>query len=272
MVGDAATLPSFDASPLNEVVVGVQFSAPPGYSAIYAREVWELYRENYPNLTQLAPIAPTFETFGASALAQPPSVQLVFNQGNFAHPRYWFLSSDGHDLIQFQSDRLLHNWRQVEGSGEYPRFEPTIGLFGTELRRLSEFMARFDQGKGLAISQTELSYINFIREPDGTTPRPDKYLRFLHTGDRVIEGYSGTFRQVFIVKENLGARLYVETANGSDALGRQGIVLNLTLRGAPADNSIGSAIEYLAACHDVIVPTFADLTTDEAHRLWRIRK
>ena len=35
-------LPEYDNPPINEVVLGVQFSTPEGYRQIYADEIWKI--------------------------------------------------------------------------------------------------------------------------------------------------------------------------------------------------------------------------------------
>ena len=101
-------LPDFGKPPLNEVVLGVQFAPPSGYSQIRAGQVWELFKGKYPHTEEYMPLPPVFETFGPRVVAQ--ANQLEFIDGPM-HDRYWFLNDAHDELIQFQQDRLLHNWR-----------------------------------------------------------------------------------------------------------------------------------------------------------------
>ena len=58
------------------------------------------------------------------------------------HSRYWFVSLSEDELLQFQKDRLLHNWRKVDDrTNEYPRFETLIDKFEKELRKLETYFA-----------------------------------------------------------------------------------------------------------------------------------
>src|SRR4051794_5656712 len=103
-------LPDFRKPPLNEVVLGIQFNPVPGYSQIYAGEVWGLFRARFPQVQEMPALPPNFETFGI-----PQGPQIGFNVlAGASHDRFWFLSPAGEQLIQFQMDRLLHNWRKVE--------------------------------------------------------------------------------------------------------------------------------------------------------------
>ncbi len=52
------------------------------------------------------------------------------------HNRFWFTSSSGDEIIQFQNDRLLHNWRKVgDQSNKYPRFDAIVTKFHNEARQ-----------------------------------------------------------------------------------------------------------------------------------------
>ena len=111
-------LPDFSLPPLSEVVLGVQFQSPIGYQQIHAGDVWKLFKNDYPLVQEHQALPPTFETFGLST--QSVSVPFNFNSGA-VHDRFWFVKSDDHELIQFQQDRIVHNWRKLDNS-EYPRF------------------------------------------------------------------------------------------------------------------------------------------------------
>ncbi len=78
------------------------------------------------------------------------------------HDRFRFLSAKKDELIQFQADRLLHNWRKVgDGSNTYPRFEKMIESFETELQAFESYISSLASQK-LTINQCEVSYINHI--------------------------------------------------------------------------------------------------------------
>ncbi|TQK19097.1 hypothetical protein FBY40_1588 [Microbacterium sp. SLBN-154] len=76
--------------------------------------------------------------------------------------RLWTASPDHHWLVQTQDDRLLLNWRRLDGEGLYPGYDATIrpGLEAliTQLER---------PGGDLIPLVAEYSYINRI---DGTVP------------------------------------------------------------------------------------------------------
>lgn len=262
-------LPDFGAPPLNEVVLGVQFAPPLGYSQILAFKVWELFRNEYPVVQELPAIQPAFETFGLS----PPGVQgPQFNFGiitGAAHDRFWFLRETQDELIQFQHDRLLHNWRKVgDQSNEYPRFEAMANRFQTDLLRLEEFAATLSP-QTLAINQCEISYINQISIGAPSALNAQDWLRFIKFDTSLAEDFSGSFRE--ILKRNDGTprgRLICDASTGYRPTGEKIIQLTLTVRGAPNSSSISDAMDFLSQGRELIVNKFTAITTDDAHSRW----
>ena len=84
--------------------------------------------------------------------------------------RAWFLSDDETTLVQVQSDRLVHNWREVRGE-PYPRFETIYATFAERLGQF-ESVLRESQVPTLTPQQVEVTYINWI----GTDSLADFFL------------------------------------------------------------------------------------------------
>lgn len=260
-------LPDFKAPPLNEVVIGVQFSMPHGYQQIRAGEVWNLFRQNYPLVQELPALPPTFETFGLPYQhSQMP--QISFSTGG-THDRFWFLRHDGAELIQFQQDRLLHNWRKVgDGTNDYPRFESMMGEFKAELTQLQNYMASLAPQE-LLINQCEISYINHIKFNRGECKGFSDWLRFVNFTEGRPDDFNIAFREVIRGDDGkpLG-RFSTEAALGFLPDGQEIIMLSLTVKGAPLGTDIDSGLKFLTLGRDVIVQRFAELTTDQAHQKW----
>lgn len=260
-------LPDFMAPPLNEVVVGVQFSTPQGYHKILAGEVWNLFKNCYPQVQEHPPLPPSFETFG---LPYQHSLmpQISFATGGL-HDRFWFLRPNGDELIQFQQDRLLHNWRKVgDGTNGYPRFESMIAEFEKELIQLQDYAANLAP-QTLMINQCEISYINHIAFSRSESNEFSDWLRFLNFDKNVPDDFSVVFREV--VRGDDGkpqGRFLCECSLGFLPDGQEVIILNLTVRGAPQGVDIDSALGFLAEGRELIVQRFSELTTVEAHQKW----
>ncbi|NJL72936.1 MAG: TIGR04255 family protein [Candidatus Competibacteraceae bacterium] len=195
-------LPDFTHPPLNEVVMGVQFSPPNGYSQIRAGDVWKLFRADYPLVQERDALPPTFETFGARRSGQLAG-RVSFVAGP-VHDRFWFVSESGEELVQFQQDRLLHNWRKIGNrDNEYPRFEIMLDKFRLELSAL-ELYAESLTPQRLSINQCELSYINHIAGDAGTRPTPSDWLRFVAFAGGEPEDFAMSFKE--IVRDAAGHR------------------------------------------------------------------
>ncbi len=103
-------LPDFTNPPIVEVALSIQFAPPPGYHEVYAREVWAIFENAFPVIEEMPPIQPSFELFGGPEM---PGLQIIlaFPAGQFVIGT--FLAQDKTELIQFQQDRFIHNWRKV---------------------------------------------------------------------------------------------------------------------------------------------------------------
>jgi uncharacterized protein (TIGR04255 family) len=257
---------NFQRPPLNEVVVGVQFAPVPRYSQIHAGEVWQLFRDRFPLVEEHLPLEPAFETFG---LPQLQGVSIRMLEGA-RHDRFWFLTEDGAELIQFQSDRFLHNWRKRETEHRpYPRFEPMFRDFQLEMLALEQFFAeRF--GAELEVTQAEVSYINRIYSPDGRAmPRADQWLKFLRFGSTEPDDYSGAFRET--IRDESGTpigRLTCEVKSAVTQSLRPIILFTMLARGAPSTPRLESAFDFIKQGREKIAHRFDHFTTAEAQEYW----
>jgi uncharacterized protein (TIGR04255 family) len=256
-------LPDFSSPPLDEVVLGVQFVPVSGYQSIHAWRVWDLFRSEFPLVQEQPPIAPAFETFG---LPQAGKISFEFMSAP-PHSRFWFLSKDNDELIQFQSDRLLHNWRKVgDKTNEYPRFEAIIEKFERELLVLQDFFQNFRPGS-LQINQCEISYVNKIDLL--SDQRPEHWLRFVSFNELDVDDFSTTFRRILVGEDQKPrGRLICEASSGGDAKGRKIISLSLTARGTPESPNISGALDFLKQGRETVVAAFGDVTTNSAHQTW----
>jgi len=260
-------LPDFGKPPLNEVVLGVQFSPPKGYQQVRVGDVWKLFKADYPLVQEHQALEPAFETFGLPRHAQIGG-RLSFVSGAM-HDRFWFLRSTGDELIQFQQDRLLHNWRKVgDQTNEYPRFEQMAARFKEELQQLESFLVGLSP-QVLVINQCELSYINHIEIGDEPVD-PAVWFRGVSLAGVKTEDFNIGIREVIRDNGHPVGRLIYEIATGvRDA--KRVLVFNLTARGAPSASDIDSAMQFVAKGRELIVRRFAEITTEGAHKVWERR-
>ena len=244
--------------------MGVQFDQPIGYQEIRAGEVWRLFSEAFPKVQEMPPLPPYFETFGpqASMINLTPITGAI-------HNRFWFVSSSGDELIQFQNDRILHNWRKVNSpNSEYPRFESIIEKFADEIIKLQSYFSSLHQ-QSLVVRQCEITYVNHIRYPNLADFSVSNWINFLHFTAPEPDDFLVTFRRT--IKSHDGkpkGRLTCESATVIEPDGRKFVSLTLTARGIPDEPGAESALEFLKRGRDLIVNAFADVTTDSAHQFW----
>ncbi|MGH8507245.1 MAG: TIGR04255 family protein [Gammaproteobacteria bacterium] len=261
-------MPEFLDPPLNEVVLGVQFSRPKGYQQVRAGEVWGLYRNQYPEVQELPALPPVFEVFGLPhSWPINPSINII---SGATHDRFWFLQPDGAELIQFQEDRLLHNWRKVgEATNAYPRFESMIRRFKEELEQLQTYMSGLDP-QSLSINQSEISYINHIGADQGQELRASEWIRFLSLGDSDPDDLNLALRDVIRGEDQKPeGRLICDIATGRKTGGQRIIQLTLTVRGVPKGTNISAALDFITRGRTLIVNRFTDITTESAHLAWK---
>jgi uncharacterized protein (TIGR04255 family) len=262
-------LPDFTSPPLNEVVLGVQYSAPHGYQQVQVGEVRNLFSSDFPITQEHMALPPAFETFGLPKFGPVGNLELLSGP---VHSRYWFVNASGHELIQFQQDRLLHNWRRLESSeGKYPRFESMLGSFASELAKLENYINTI-QPQSLLINQCEITYINHIHI-DGDSIALDDWFKGSMLHGLALEEINLRFSEV--IRNEIGARigrLIYEVTTGFLANGQRIIVFNLTARGAPDQPSVEEALRFVKLGRELIVTKFADLTTASAHTLWGRKK
>src|SRR5665811_378513 len=116
---DPKSLPVFENPPIQEVVLGIQFQKQREYLDFFAYEVWNLFKNEYPNIQEHPYLPPQFETFGGSQnIGQ--TAQIEFSQ---MRKRNFFIAADNESLVQFQADRMLHNWRRSDlRVNSYPKY------------------------------------------------------------------------------------------------------------------------------------------------------
>ena len=259
-------LADFISPPLTEVVLGIQFAEVAAYSQIYAGNVWDLYKHEYPKVLDYPPIPSQFEVFGIN---QPQGINFgLIEKGQ--HDRFWFLSKDDQELIQFQSDRILHNWRkQPREDSVYPRFEFILEKFIKEISCLDSYYTdKFSQR--LAVNQAEITYINII--PYGGSEKfasISDVIKVLNITSDEADDVQASYRRTLLGSDDEPfARLYADFNTLQNQSGSKALSFSLTVRGAPAGNSIPDCMDFLKIGREVIVDEFEAVTTESAQAEW----
>jgi uncharacterized protein (TIGR04255 family) len=268
-----ADLPNFNKPPVTEVALSVQFDTIAGFSNVHAGLLWAEFRSEYPVASEKPAMAPQFETFGGGGVA--PQVPFRFAT-YFAPPasRFWFEESSGAHLMQIQNDRIVHNWRKRDAN-EYPRYEPIADRFEEEIRKFEEFLRREGLGE-LRSNQYEVTYINTIELPDGSNPhhqlqRITPLCSVQPKMPNQLDPENMSVQARYILKKDSQpfGRVYINFApviRSSDLA--PAVQLDITARARPTAQSAEAVLNLLDDEREIVVRTFAAVTSSEMHRLW----
>ncbi len=244
--------------------------------------LWTEYRDHYPKVEQQPPLVPIREQFD---VATP---RFAFTMHSFPMPRVWFLSEDGHRLVQVQHDLFILNWRKLDETPEdYPHYREIRQRFVDAIGLFEEFIERESIGPLKAV-QAELTYVNHIdaREADGTRKPLSRIIRAWADEREVGQSpKSGTFVASGLpeFEETSIATHYVMRNEDGKPVGRLHIsvepqrytkdntplyAMSLVARGAPRSPDLGAAVAVLDEGHKAIVNGFTSMTTKEMHSVW----
>ena len=270
--GRPEDLPDFRKPPLAETVLSLQFEPVAGLTTAHVGLLWERFRKHFPVIGEHPPLTPVFEKFDPPSPAQ---VEVTF-EDRPPVPRVWFLNEAGSELIQVQPDRLIHNWRKMEGLDPYPRYEPIRDMFRDEVAVLEEFL-RDEKLGALVVNQCEVTYINHI-EPASVWQRHGEMEKAfvmcprLGSAPFLPEPEDVAMRMRFVIPDPKGnpiGRLHAAVQPAWKKSDNSPLLaLNLMARGAPIGGGIEGAFAFFDLGRSWIVKGFADLTTPEMQRMW----
>ena len=185
--------------------------------------------------------------------------------------RVWLVDPTGRYLIQLDPPRFLHNWRKREDRDPYPRFETAYSRFTESLKLYQAFAEESSLGD-LNPNLYELSYINHIFEEEDVFPEQvGRFLNFYGwQPSSAFQGHPEALNiRLALPLPNKAGRLTVSVQHGTrETDGKSVLVLDLTARGATKM----TMDEWFSIAHETIVRGFAEVTTDEAQRLWRRKR
>ena len=246
----------------------MQFEGLAPFKALQAASFRELVRKSYPNLDEFPPLEPVFETFGPrSSKLETPEIQLLTGP---VRPRLFFVSEDDSELIQLQHDRLFYNWRRRPGAEAYPRYGYVRDRLAEAFDALSRWAAAEGLGRPKAV-QAEAVYVNSIplKDPTGEACGLSFYFRWLQGLMGMTE--DGAFRFRRRLENEAGepvARLHFNLQYGTDEESSRVATMNLHVRGQPSSSSFDDCLEMIDAERAIIVRTFTEITSDNAHKIW----
>jgi len=264
---------TYDEPPVVEVVAATSFTRLPDVALPLFGSLWEsAWSEEFPKVEQQPPYVAPAERFGQEMLSPRLSLQL---SGNFPSPRYWFLSSEGSELLQLQQDWFACNWRKVEPGGRYDRWPSRRAAFDHWYRSLDGYLT--EKGIGpLRPTQCEVTYINHVY-PNSEWKDHSELSRIIHLAGAApaempapIE--QGSLNYQCLLKDENGlsyGRLHIAA---QPAFARDGstpiYVIELTARGGPPTSDVDGVLAFLNKGREVIVRAFETVMTPSMQREW----
>ncbi len=263
-------LPDFDNPPVVETVLSVEFEPLKAMRMVHFGLLWKEYIKRFPRTEARPPLESAMENFPESAPRQL-GLQLRTYE-NPPTPRLCFLNGEGTELLQFQPDRFIKNWRKRAESDRYTRYERNKKAFDKEFATFQRFVSRNKLG-AVKIRQCEVTYVNHIVAGDGWKDYSDIERIFTIWVNPPGEQFPGHATDIalharFTIPDQTGQPIGRLHADISPAIrtadSRPMYVLNLTARG-----QLGDGYDFLDLGRRWIVKSFAELTTPDIQKIWR---
>lgn len=272
-------LPDYDAPPLNEVVLGIQFADLNSMSAIHAGLFWDRVRKGFDKHTEQPPLSPVYEVFGGVERAHRHQVMLELMPAAPMN-RFWFINADDTELIQIQRDRFIHNWRKVSKANQYPHYEYIRRSFCDSVRAFEEFLTEERLGR-LITNQCELSYINhiYVRQDEPVRSALHRvfteWLCLPSFSEAAFEDLDFNLRfRLFSASDSSKpiGRLHISVQPAVQEQGTPMIVMTLTARGRPLTSGVDGCLAFMDLARIEIVERFTKLTSKTMHEAWGRKK
>jgi len=263
--------PTYDAPPVIETVLGVQFTRLPKFSSAHAGWFWKNYlTEGWVNVQEAVRLDDAFERFGDDTIWGPPAALRITQE--LEPVRIQIIHKDDERMLQVQDSRFIYNWRKQKL--DYPRYEKLLPEFERLFERFRKFIT--DAGmENLELNQWEVTYVNHIPKGelwqsarDWREIFPNFYVPGRDIRNQELETINATWR--LVLGDNRG-RLHVSLSHGRvrspDA--PEVLVLQFTARG-PIDPKKGLDLKSgFTLGHQSIVQTFDAMGSEKAHKYWQ---
>jgi uncharacterized protein (TIGR04255 family) len=256
----------------------VQFAGQIGPDGFALNRFWPRIRDRYPDLATQPALPAMREDFGPN-----PGVAFNLIGGPVLPMRFWFLSSDGSEVVQVQADRLAFNWRREPSPGvivgDYPRYEHVREKFDAIL---GEFLDEASEsGITAAPNWCEIAYINQVPGRNAEGPMPlSSILRLVQSLplEKLGPAEDTAFgqRHILMREGQPFGRFYIEANRAMKVNPRSPFpepiyVLSLTTRGLVEGPDKENIIDFMNYGRDLIVHTFRDVITDDMHDDWGLQ-
>ena len=272
-------LPEYAHPPVVEVALAIEFEQPVGFRSLdlgrladawVDGEAWPVAEER-PLLPPMDPPSDDDDLLDSllnalTGTAEPP-------------PRLWLQNDAGDRVVQIQHDRLVVNWRKSDAHGDYPRY----GTVREQLRDAwQQLVTVCTKQLGLdepIPSLCEIQYVNHITSDYGwVSPNSTAQLMVpwhgLDTSDFFAANHLNQFSVHCHFPQDREGWLTIDCWTSHSPLDDSDdssppMFLKLTARGEAESADFNSALGFFDVAHRWIVEGFTEITTSEAHKIWR---
>lgn len=226
--------------------------------------LWQEFQNDYPSVNEVAPLRPSIESFG-----EERSVKLALSDVP-PMARTWFVHRDETAIVQVQRDRFLHNWKKARDSDNYPRYSRVVELFRDRLATFESFLQNANLGE-LCPTQYEMTYVNHIEQGHGWNSMAEfgnlfpGFMRGHRKSGFLPDVESCNMRAAYRLPGRMG-RLHATIRTTTRDDGKAVIVLDLTARGFPGDDSREAMQTWFDLAREWIVRGFTDLTSEDVQK------
>lgn len=267
------TLPKFDAPPVTETVLGVEFSPLALWGIPHFGLFWNKLRADYQDWSVRPPLVSQIEQFGDKP---KQSQAITFQLVDEPEVRCWFFDQSRIRLIQVQKDRFIQNWRKVAPTDEYPHYRQLRQKFEREWILFREFIESERLGT-LDVQQCEVTYFNHLELEEGWQSLTElaeilPCWAGASSGDFLPAPELIDIKTSYLIPENKGRlRISMQPAiRHTDA--REILQLTITARGRPASSDTADILKWLDLGHEWAVRGFTDFTSAKMHSRWKRRQ
>jgi uncharacterized protein (TIGR04255 family) len=264
-------LPSFRRPPVVETTLGVQFHQLSSFTNAHLGAFWKSLGPGWPSVNDEPALPPQIEQFGDDQMYRLVG-SLKLRLSDKPQMRVQIRNAQKNRMVQLQNGRLHYNWLGTDE--DYPRYRTIRPGFVNTLDRFRQFVT--DEGLGeLRPNQWEVTYVNHM--PRGTVwQTASDWARVLNWRAMFTAAMPGVPLETIVdgwhyeIEPKRG-RLHIDFHHGraGDPTGPEVLVLTLTARGPVREGEAGLGVDDgLNLGHNVIVRSFANITSDEAQRFW----
>lgn len=264
-------LPEFANPPVSEVAISALFDPLANWHAPYAGVYWSKISARYPKTEVKPPLVAQLEQFGDLRWQQPV---VRIEPVDLDAQRYWFISAPANYLIQVQRDLFATNWRKLENSDVYPRYEGELRTrFLNEWSQFLGFLAEQHIPPPI-VKQCEVAYVNDILYGEGWCTFSEALELFAPWWKACSDNFLSapdtlTVNGSFAMPNESGRLSFSAQHVRREKDAGEAIRFSLVAKSRPLAGTLEGMMKALDTNREWVVRGFASLTSPRGHAIWK---